>query len=554
MGRRAVLERVEHEAELLPRLFQRQADGLEDLFLQFAVVDTQAAAADLDAVQHHIVSDGLDAARVGGEVLHVLVARRGERMVHRLPALFLVAVLEHREVDDPEEAELVRIDQVPAAAHLETQRAEGLRQHQRLVRDDQQQVAGLRAALLLDLLKDFVGIEFLERRLDSLRRILDPSHALRAVALHIFDKAVELAARDVGVVVDLDGLDLAARFEDGGEDLEGRAFDFFGNIEKLHAEAHIRLVRAEALHRLVPRHAQERRFELHTEGLIEQLRHQAFHHGQDRILVDEGHLDIELGEFRLTVGAQILVAEAADDLEIFLEARHHQNLLVDLRRLRQRVEIAGVQAARHEEVPGALRRALAEHRRLDFEESEAVEIVAHDFRHAMAQHDILLHLGTTQVEIAVFETQHLVHVEIVLDIERRRLRLVQDAKLAADDLDLARFHLRVHGVLGARAHVAAHRDDELRAQGLRLVERALAHLRLVVNHLHIAGTVTQIDKNQSAVVAAARHPAAYRDFLPDLALAKLSAMMRPFHTFQCFHYSFTSAHSLLIISSLATCS
>ena len=157
----------------------------------------------------------------------------------------------------------------------------------------------------------------------------------------------------------------------------------------------------------------------------------------------------------------------------------------------------------------------------------------------MAQHDILLHLGTTQVEVAVFEPQHLVHVEIVLDIERRRLRLVQDAKLAADDLDLARFHLRVHGVLGTRAHVAAHRDDELRAQGLRLVERALAHLRLVINHLHIAGTVAQIDENQSAVVAAARHPAAYRDFLPDLALAKLSAMMRPFHTFQCFHSFFT---------------
>ena len=66
--------------------------------------------------------------------------------------------------------------------------------------------------------------------------------------------------------------------------------------------------------------------------------------------VDEGHLDVDLGELGLAVGAQVLVAEAAGDLEVAVEARDHQDLLEELRRLRQRVELARVDAAGHEVV------------------------------------------------------------------------------------------------------------------------------------------------------------------------------------------------------------
>ena len=36
-------------------------------------------------------------------------------------------------------------------------------------------------------------------------------------------------------------------------------------------------------------------------------------------LLDERHLDVELGELGLAVGAQVLVAEAAGDLEVAVE-------------------------------------------------------------------------------------------------------------------------------------------------------------------------------------------------------------------------------------------
>ena len=76
------------------------------------------------------------------------------------------------------------------------------------------------------------------------------------------------------------------------------------------------------------------------------------HAGDDRLhcskyvfLRDEAHLDVELIEFaRQAVGARVLVAETGRDLEVAVEARHHQQLLVLLRRLRQRVELAGMDA------------------------------------------------------------------------------------------------------------------------------------------------------------------------------------------------------------------
>ena len=76
------------------------------------------------------------------------------------------------------------------------------------------------------------------------------------------------------------------------------------------------------------------------------------HHG---VLVDEAHLEVELGELRLAVAAQVLVAEAARDLEVAVDAGDHQQLLELLRALRQGVDVARLEARRDDEVAGALR-------------------------------------------------------------------------------------------------------------------------------------------------------------------------------------------------------
>ena len=77
--------------------------------------------------------------------------------------------------------------------------------------------------------------------------------------------------------------------------------------------------------------------------------------GHDVVLGDEAHLEVELGELRLAVAAQVLVAEAAGDLEVAVHAADHEQLLELLRALRQRVDVPGLEARGHDEVARALR-------------------------------------------------------------------------------------------------------------------------------------------------------------------------------------------------------
>ena len=53
--RRAVPERVEQEAELALGLLLGEPDRVEDPLLHVAAVDTDRSAADLAAVEHHVV-------------------------------------------------------------------------------------------------------------------------------------------------------------------------------------------------------------------------------------------------------------------------------------------------------------------------------------------------------------------------------------------------------------------------------------------------------------------------------------------------------------------
>src|SRR3989441_11037277 len=112
-----------------------------------------------------------------------------------------------------------------------------------------------------------------------------------------------------------------------------------GPIRDREFETKIRLVGAESLHRLTPREPRKRPADPVTRFVP-----QRDEHGLDEphhiLLADEGCLDIDLRKLRLPIVPQILVAEAARDLEIAVETGHHEQLLVDLRRLRQRVERA----------------------------------------------------------------------------------------------------------------------------------------------------------------------------------------------------------------------
>ena len=81
-------------------------------------------------------------------------------------------------------------------------------------------------------------------------------------------------------------------------------------FHKLHAEAQVGLVATKAAHGVVPGHLLERLGQLHTANLAEQGAAQLFEDIDDIVLIDKRHLAVDLRELGLTVGAQVLVAEA----------------------------------------------------------------------------------------------------------------------------------------------------------------------------------------------------------------------------------------------------
>ena len=80
---------------------------------------------------------------------------------------------------------------------------------------------------------------------------------------------------------------------------------------------------------------------MHSRQTAEKIRSMS---AEDHLAVRERHLEVELGDLLDAVGPQVLVPEAAGDLVVALEAGDDEQLLEDLRRLREREEAAGLEA------------------------------------------------------------------------------------------------------------------------------------------------------------------------------------------------------------------
>ena len=257
-------------------------------------------------------------------------------------------------------------------------------------------------------------------------------------------------------------------FEDAGEDLEAGAAEGLAHVLHDDRVAQVGLVGAVFGDRLGI--GDERKLRRHRLAVGEFLEHAADHR-LDRVehvlLRDEAHLQIELIELAgRAVGARVLVAEAGRDLEIAVEARHHQQLLELLRRLRQRVELAGMQARRHQEVARAFRRRRRQDRRLEFEEARALHAGADRVDHLRAQHDVVVQVLAAQIEEAVLEPDVL-GIFLLAEHRQRQLgRRPQHLDLVDIDLDLAGRQVRVERALGAVAHLAVDADHPLGAQRL----------------------------------------------------------------------------------------
>jgi hypothetical protein len=139
----------------------------------------------------------------------------------------------------------------------------------------------------------------------------------------------------------------------------------------------------------------------------------------------------------MSIGAEVLVPEATGNLKIPIEAGHHEQLFVDLGRLRQREEFARMDPAWHQIIPGAFRCRLGEDRGFDLEKTQAVEVAASGLHQPMPQDDVALQLGPPEIQHSVPQPELLGRQVFLLfsgDGNRRRRRRPHDLKIADVDL------------------------------------------------------------------------------------------------------------------------
>ena len=295
------------------------------------------------------------------------------------------------------------------------------------------------------------------------------------------------------------------------EHAERRVGEELRHVGDLEVEAQVRLVRAVLGHRLVVGDARDRPRDLVPDQLP-QRGDDLLAELDDVVLLDEAHLDVELGELRLAVGAEVFVPVAARDLVVPLHAADHEQLLEQLRRLRQGVPGAGLEPGRDQEVAGAFRGGAGHRRRLDLDEVLVVQHLAGGAADLAAQPHGRGRAAAAQVQVAVLEADLLADVDPVVDRERQRRGLGQHLELGREDLDLTGRDLGVRVALGALRDLADDLDAELRAQRVG----ALGHLALAEDDLGDAARVAEVDEDDAAVISPPGHPSGEGDGLSGL--------------------------------------
>ena len=141
----------------------------------------------------------------------------------------------------------------------------------------------------------------------------------------------------------------------------------------------------------------------------------------------------------------------------------------------------------------------------------------------MAQSKRLIHLRATQVEIAPLHTRSFIGFDAIFDRERRRERLIEHLKAVCEYLDLTGCHIGVLGTFLTSAHLTFNLDDPFAAEMLGNRKLFRGNAIGVDDHLRIPIAVTQVDEDQSAMIAIVPDPTGQNDFFANIFFAKFAA-------------------------------
>src|SRR5208282_6714132 len=217
----------------------------------------------------------------------------------------------------------------------------------------------------------------------------------------------------------------------------------------------------------------------------------------------------------------------AHDLEIFVEAGDHQDLLEQLRGLRQGVEHSRLHAAGDEVIARAFGRGAGHERGFDFEEALRCEVVADGQSDFVPELDVELHGVAAQVDVAIFQAHFFVGQHRIRWQKGQRLRHVQNAQFFNHQFDFAGWDVGIDGVGIATLDLSYGRDYKLIAQCFGLFMDGRIQF-VVKDNLGYAGAVAQVNEDDLAEVAAAVDPSHEHNFLACIGESKLPAHMSSF--------------------------
>ena len=277
---------------------------------------------------------------------------------------------------------------------------------------------------------------------------LDVRQSFGAVNFHEFAIGINFAA---GQTADLSRTTRNAQTDDtpilqvgcAGEHLEVHIGHDVGQFGELKLDPKIGLVGAIAVHCFAIGH-HRKLTQIDAHRVLEDSGDHALHQIANVLFSQKGGFNIDLCELGLAVGTQVFITETFGELVIAVIAGNHQQLLEQLRALRQGKKVSIMNTAGHQVVTCTFRSGLAEHRRFNVDEAMGIKVLSHFHGDAVTQHQVVLHVGTAQVQYAVRQTCRLTQT-LVIELKRRRHRRVEYGQLMAQHLDLATLETLVDG-------------------------------------------------------------------------------------------------------------
>ena len=495
-------------------------------------MDSDGAATELVAVQDHVVSFRAHLAIFTSvQQRHVFGFRTCERMVNRDPALVIWIKGQQWEINDPKEVQCFAVfNQISHGGNLSAHATKDITGLLPSTSVEEDEIILFNIQLLDESFFFLFSKELPERTLVFQNAIGIFFYFDESELLHLHSglggdlvQSDHLACGDPSKAFGIDGTNDAATVQSATEDLEAARREDICHVHDFIAITCVWLVRTEAIHRFLISDALEGERNVHAPASLKHRRKKTFDDVDDVFSLNKAGFDIDLGEFRLTVGAQVFITEAAGDLEVTLETRNHEELFVLLRSLRQGKELTGAESGRDEEVACTFRRRIGEDRRLYFDEALCIEVIARCIRDLMTRANVLVHAGTTQVEIAIFKTQIFVG-KILIEVERQHCGFVQHFEFGDDDLNLTCFNVGVGRAFEPLFNLSDELDDVFIAEFMASFCGSWILLR-TEHDLGHALTVAQVHKDNATVISCGIDPTSERDGLADMRWAQCVAMV-----------------------------